>query len=149
MSKVKHGMVGTKLYNSWRGMRNRCEKPTHNRYKYYGGKGIIVCVDWLKFVGFRDWAMDSGYVEGLSIDRIDNDKNYTPDNCEWITLSDNSGKGKAGEGNGRSKLLPNDVLEIRRLYAAGGTTYLRIAGAFGVSISHVSSIINNRYWRHI
>ncbi len=70
-------------YNSWRGMINRCFRPTNNRYDRYGGRGITVCAQWWRFENF---LLDMGErPEGHSIDRIDNDGNYEPGNCKWST----------------------------------------------------------------
>lgn len=72
-------------------MKARCYKPKSTGYQWYGGKGIRVCDEWLnKYEPFRDWAMDNGYKEGLSIDRINSNSNYEPENCRWITRSVNT-----------------------------------------------------------
>lgn len=78
-----HGASRTRLYNTWRGMRERCENPAHKSYSDYGGRGISVCVEWKDFTVFQKWALSSGYKDGLSIDRIDSDGNYEPPNCRW------------------------------------------------------------------
>jgi hypothetical protein len=78
------GYKGTKIHNSWRGMRERCNNPNHKHYKHYGGRGIKVCEEWNNsFHSFLFWSNNNGYAEGLSIDRKDNDGNYEPDNCRW------------------------------------------------------------------
>ena len=69
-------------------MKQRCSNPKSQRWKYYGAKGIKV--EWETVESFYDWAMKSGYKSGLSIDRIDNEKNYCPENCRWVTVSENT-----------------------------------------------------------
>ena len=85
-----HGDSKTKLYNVFKSMHNRCERPNVVGYKNYGGKGVRVCDAWSDWVTFRDWALSNGYQEGLTIDRVDSDGNYCPENCRWITKSENS-----------------------------------------------------------
>lgn len=85
----KHGGKGTRLYNIWCGMKNRCYNKKDAHYPRWGGRGIIVCSEWLlAFDNFQKWAMHNGYADDLSIDRIDNDGNYCPDNCRWIPMSE-------------------------------------------------------------
>lgn len=80
-----------KLYQIWIAMRRRCYDTTVINYSYYGGRGITVCDEWLtSYEAFETWAIENGYTEGLSIDRIDADGNYCPENCRWITRSENS-----------------------------------------------------------
>lgn len=79
----------TRLYRIWIAMKQRCYYHRSNHYKDYGGRGITICDEWLHdFVAFRDWAMSHGYADDLSIDRIDNDKGYNPDNCRWATMKE-------------------------------------------------------------
>ena len=80
-----HGGKGTRLYEIWRQMRYRCENPHNQAYEKYGGRGIAVCDEWHDFAIFRKWALENGYKDTLSIDRIENDKGYCPDNCRWAT----------------------------------------------------------------
>ncbi len=70
-------------------MKARCMNPKSISYKRYGGRGVTICQEWLVFENFHKWAIDNGYEDGKTIDRIDNDKNYTPDNCRWIDSSEN------------------------------------------------------------
>ncbi|MBT1161282.1 hypothetical protein [Bifidobacterium sp. SO1] len=81
-----------KLYAIWNNMKRRCENPKMPSYRWYGGRGIRVCPEWHSFQCFEKWALSNGYAEGLSIDRIDNDGNYEPANCQWISSADNTRK---------------------------------------------------------
>lgn len=86
-----HGMSRTRLYTTWRNMRVRCYDPKDKRYPLYGGRGIVVCDEWRSsFIAFHDWAMANGYREDLTIDRIDTDGNYEPNNCRFITRAENN-----------------------------------------------------------
>ena len=80
----KHGLHRHKLYNVWQGLKTRCNNPNSNRFKYYGGKGIKVCEEWLEFNNFFNWAVTHGYKEGLTLDRLDSEKGYSLDNCQWV-----------------------------------------------------------------
>jgi NTP pyrophosphatase (non-canonical NTP hydrolase) len=67
-------------------MKSRCLNPNTANYKYYGGRGINVCDEWMEFAPFAEWAKEHGYSDNLTIDRKDIDKGYCPDNCEWVTM---------------------------------------------------------------
>jgi len=83
-----HGLTKTKLYRVWASMKQRCYNKKSSVYKYYGVKGIKVCDEWKDdFKAFYDWSHLNGYKEGLTIDRKENDKGYTPDNCRWVNKS--------------------------------------------------------------
>lgn len=87
---TKHGKRNTRLYEVWCGIRYRCCNPNKRDYKNYGGRGIAVCDEWLQdFMNFYNWAINNGYEKGLEIDRIDNNGNYEPNNCRWISHQDN------------------------------------------------------------
>ncbi len=87
---TKHGEWGTRIHNIWKGMRQRCNNPNHKYHPRYGGRGISVCDEWDEYLLFRDWALSNGYADNLTIDRIDNDKGYSPDNCQWLTRAENT-----------------------------------------------------------
>ncbi len=83
---LKHGQSRSKIYSVWQSMRQRCYNLNSSIYSYYGGRGIVVCDEWKDFKAFYGWAILHGYKEGLSLDRIDVNGNYCPDNCRWVTM---------------------------------------------------------------
>jgi len=94
--RFKHGYHKSRLYHIWSGMKQRCLNPKDPNYRYYGKKGVGVYDKWKDdFLAFRTWALQNGYAENLTIDRINSDENYKPSNCQWITKSKNSSKNYA------------------------------------------------------
>lgn len=88
MSK-SHGMTNTRIYKMWHNMRSRCKNPNATKYYLYGGKGISVCKEWDKnFIAFYNWAMNNGYNDNLTIDRINPNKDYCPENCRFATYKE-------------------------------------------------------------
>ncbi len=79
---------GKRLYRIWTGMRARCRTKTHHAYDRYGGRGITVCPEWEDYETFAQWALANGYAEDLTIERVDVNGNYCPENCTWITRED-------------------------------------------------------------
>lgn len=88
---ISHGKSKTKLYHVWTSMKGRCFRESDNAYKNYGKRGIGMCEEWINdFNAFHEWAITNGYKEGLTIERIDNDSGYFPDNCKWIPRKEQS-----------------------------------------------------------
>lgn len=88
----KHGLYRENkvLFNVWQTMKERCENPNRQKYKDYGGRGIKVCDEWHEASNFVKWALENGYEKGLQLDRIDNDGDYCPDNCRFVTAQENN-----------------------------------------------------------
>lgn len=94
-----HGMSNTRLYRIWCDMHNRCYQKSYHAYQHYGGRGIVISDPWLRdFQPFYDWAMANGYRDDLSIDRIDPNGNYSPDNCRWVTMAEQNKNKRAENG---------------------------------------------------
>ena len=120
-TKTTHGLTGTRIYRVWQNMQNRCTNEKCEAYHRYGGRDISVCDEWNEFENFRDWANDSGYSVELSLDRIDNDKGYSPENCRWAdqrTQSNNRSSNNVVEFHG----IRHTVAEWARLFRVPYTT---------------------------
>lgn len=118
----KHGMAKTRLWNIWVNMHDRCERKNSKSYKYYGERGIYVCKEWNDFKNFAQWAFSNGYSDELTIDRIDSDGCYSPDNCRWATRKEQS-------RNRRNtvKLSLSEIAEIEGIsYQKAYDKYVRI-----------------------
>lgn len=103
-----HGETGSKLHRLWICMRFRCQNPNYAWYSDYGGRGIDVCQEWDDYLVFKKWATENGYSPALSLDRIDNNKGYSPSNCRFTTMKNqarNKRNNKLIEINGVLKPL--------------------------------------------
>lgn len=125
----QHGLGNTKLYGVWRGIINRCYLKSSNRWLNYGGRGIFMCDKWRNsFLSFYNWSVKNGYKEGLQIDRKNNDGNYDPNNCRYVTPVVNS-KNKSNNTvliyhGEKVKLV--DLVDNATLSVAKGTTVRRL-----------------------
>lgn len=141
-SSVTHKGSKTRLYRVWVGMRERCNNPNSSRFSDYGGRGITVCAEWQHdFSAFRDWAIANGYDETAphgtcTIDRIDNDKGYFPENCRWVTSK---------EQNANQR--PSTHSNIAVLCVETGIVYATIhdaAKASNTGASHISACLRGQ-----
>lgn len=126
---------GDKLYSVWKGMRARCHNHNHKGFKRYGGRGIKVCERWNSFLNFRE-DMHSSYVDGLHIDRIDNDGNYESSNCRWVTPMVNA------RSTSRVKLTLDIAKEIR----GSNFPHKKLSEIHNVSIHTIKAVKNNKIW---
>lgn len=120
---IKHGHSYEPLFNIWYLIKYRCENPNCTAYKNYGARGIKVCDEWRDgiagYESFKEWSLANGYIQGLSIDRIDNDGDYTPDNCRWIAPKDQARNKRQNvwiEYNGVKKLACDWASELNIPY---------------------------------
>ena len=88
IARSKYYAKNKRLLKIWHNMHSRCKNDNASNYKRYGGRGIKVCEEWNCFKTFELWALGNGYSDFLTIDRINNDKNYSPDNCRWATMKE-------------------------------------------------------------
>jgi len=141
--KLKTGALkDNRLYVIYNNMKQRCGNKKHTSYLYYGAKGIEV--SWETFNDFRLWAESSGYKEGLTIDRIDGNKSYIPENCQWITRSENTRKAHTRDmfdSHNGIKISIDDASEICEMYETGLFSQREIAEGFDVTRPTISNII--------
>ena len=137
----KHGGSNTRLYKIWNAMKQRCLNSKSGNYKYYGGRGITICPEWTNdYIVFRDWSLNHGYKENLQINRIENNGNYEPNNCNFVTAKENTRNRRP------LKLNLKIANEIRTLYNSGYYTQKELAEKYNVRQSTISLIINNKNW---
>jgi len=135
-----HGLSKSRIYNTYRHMINRCYNKNVDMYYNYGGRGITVCDEWDNFESFHQWATCNGYQNNLTIDRKDNDKGYSPDNCKWSTQTEQ-------QRNRRDNVLNMEkAIEVRRLRGIGERN-IDIAKKFNISTSIASDVFHNKIWK--
>jgi len=136
-----------RIYRIWKKMKSRCNDPNNDAYKYYGSKGIKVHREWTirkqGFLNFKEWALNNGYKDNLTIDRRDSSQGYSPENCRWITTTLNS------RYKSSTKLNTESVKIIRELYASGDFTGEKLAKLFNVVGSTIYDIIKNKTWKNL
>lgn len=129
--RAKHGKCNTRLYRIWAHMKERCMKADCKSYKYYGKRDISVCDEWMEFEPFYKWAIANGYKKNLELDRINNDGNYCPENCRWVT--------RKVQANNKSN---NVILE----YNGKKMTLAEWSDYTGINYSTLESRLNQSGW---
>lgn len=149
----KHGLIVKNkphpLYRLWYLIKTRCYNSSPHNFPYYQGKGIKVCDEWLNNVmNFYNWAISNGWKKGLSIDRIDSSKDYCPENCRFISLSENSKKSCvfscSSKSHNKKSRLSAETLDNIRFKLCNGIKNIEIAKEFGLDPSYVSKIKLNK-----
>ena len=135
-----HGKTNTLEYNSWRGMRNRCYQLSGKEFSSYGGRGIKVCARWLK--SFQYFLDDMGErpTPKHQIDRIDNNGDYDPSNCRWVTCAENQ------KNKSNNKLNWIKVREIRAKYLIENN-YKKLGREYNVASNTIKAVVLNRIWK--
>lgn len=142
---TKHGATKKdnleRLYRIWVGVKNRCNNKLGNRYKDYGGRGIMICSEWISdYPKFKEYCISIGYADNLTIDRIDNNGNYEPNNIRFVTRGENSRNKRS------SKLSMDKAKEIRFLKQVDGWSTNSLSEKFGVGQGVIRKVINNEAW---
>ena len=133
---ARHGLTHHLLYRVWDNMKERCTNPKVHDYPRYGGKGITVCEEWYDVRTFYDWAIANGWKKGLQIDRRDNDGNYEPDNCWFVTRTVNMNNRECvKESKKRAKLIRKEF--------AKGVTIQELVGKYNRSKQQIYAILRN------
>lgn len=137
--RIKHGDINTRLYSIWKNMLSRtAESSKHKAYK-----NVFVCEEWKTFINFKEWALNSGYKDNLSIDRINSKDNYYPLNCRWITIAENTRRASIRSNNNtNTKITTEQAKEIIRLYDSKQYTHQELSDMYKVGRTTIGYIIN-------
>lgn len=151
ISRRRHGYssgvaAGKRLYHPlftvFSSMKSRCYNPNAPDYKNYGGRGIRICAEWLgSRAAFIEWGDNNGYRPGLQLDRTNNDGNYEPSNCRFVTPAVNSRNASF------CKLDETKALEIKNRYLSGGISQKKLGEIYGVSQMTISLIVQDKVWQ--
>lgn len=134
-----HGLTHTPLYEVWCGIKKRCYDKNCKAYKDYGGRGIIVCEEWINnYKLFYDWGISHGWKKGLEIDRENNNSNYEPSNCRFVTKKVNM------RNTRQSKLSIIMAAEIRKIYSTTKTTHQKLSKLYNVSPFTIGFVLRNK-----
>lgn len=145
-----HGMTHSRAYIAFKNMHQRCYNPNRRQWKDWGGRGITVCQRWHDFENFHADMGDPP--DGLSLDRVDNDAGYSPENCHWVTrIEQNSNRRMPvapaeGWAKPNAQLTIEQVDDIRERYAAGGIKQRDLAVEYGIQQTQVSRIVTGVRW---
>ena len=130
-----------RLYRIWSNMKSRCYNPNSKNYKYYGNKGITVFKQWKNnYIIFNIWALCHGYKDNLTIDRRDNDKDYNPENCRWITMAEQA-------HNRKDNKLNWLTVRLVRALCKDNYTIKELFEIFNISKQNLQRIIRNKRWK--
>ncbi len=141
--KSKYAPKGSKLHNTYIGMTQRCWDKNAINYPNYGGRGITVCKSWRNFDNFAKWALVNNYSDELQLDRIDNSKGYSPENCRFITRTENM-------RNTRVNIHTiEEIRVIRAKYDTGKYTQRQLALEHNDSKGNISNILTHKSWKEI
>lgn len=123
----KHNKTNSRLYRIWNGMKNRCNNPNSKDFERYGGRGICINEEWNDdFTSFYEWAIDNGYEDNLTIDRINFDNNYSEENCRWVNI-------KTQDNNKSNNIIieyNNEYLTLKQLSEKININYQTLFGRY-------------------
>lgn len=137
-----HGLYAHRLNTIWGNMKQRCFNSSNINYKNYGGRGITVCEEWKdNFVSFYDWAIKNGYKEDLTVDRIDNNGNYCPENCRWVSMEE--------QGNNKrcNKIVTTSLgtMTVKQLSKISGISYPTLITRYNLGIRDGRILFEGNY----